>query len=132
MSEIFKKLRDEVFGEDEWLDISYLARERGFEVPRANRREDGTFIVKGGLTDSELLTLRDEVMAGGWTYLPRTRKRHYFRKPGSLFDNPSLCRRHHLGFYTRLEHDAQDDDKCAACLRKYRILEIKQVFCPTR
>ena len=33
-----------------------------------------------------------------------------------------------LGFYTFLEHDFQDDDKCAICLRRYKRLEIDQVI----
>jgi len=45
-----------------------------------------------------------------------------------MFDNPSLCKKHELNFYTNLEHDDRDDDKCVVCLRRSRKLEIEKVL----
>lgn len=117
------------FNEYDWLDTQRLAQERGFEHLKARRRNsDGGYLFVSGLTREQLSGLWAEVEAGGWTYLPTSRKRHFFQQRGSIFDNPSLCGKHELNFYTTLQHDFRVMDKCVICLRKYRRLNITQVI----
>lgn len=87
-----------------------------------------SYVFISGLTADELLGLRDEVSAGGWTIMPTSQKRHLFKKPGSIFDNPSLCGKWNLGFYTSMDHDDEDSTKCMKCLKVYRRLGIVRVF----
>jgi len=117
------------FSQYDWLDLQRLAQERGFEHVKARQRpSDRSYHFTSGLTQAQLSGLWAEIEAGGWTYLPAARKRHYFKQRGSIFDNPSLCGKHSLGFYTSLQHDFRVRDKCVICLRKYRLLDIKQII----
>lgn len=61
----------------------------------------------------------------GWTYLPQSRVRHYFLDDGR-FDNPSLCGRHRLTFYTSLEENHDGDDNCALCKRMFNLRQKQQ------
>jgi len=116
--------------EGEWFALVVLAKARGFGYLRGRRQGDGSgrFQFVSGMTQEQLHGLLLELRIGGWTQLPTTRKRHFFRKRGCMFDNPSLCKKHELNFYTNLEHDDRDDDKCVVCLRRSRKLEIEKVL----
>ncbi len=118
---------DYIFSEYDWLDLQRLAEERGFEYVRAwQQRDDRSYHFTSGLTREQLSGLWPEIQAGGWTTVPTARKRHYFKQRGFIFDNPSLCGKHELRFYTTLQHDFRVADKCVICLRRYRRLNIKQ------
>lgn len=121
-------LRQYCFEEYLWLSIAHLAEERGFMHVKARRQKDRTYLFTGGIPSTQLIILWKEIEAGGWTHLQTGRKRHFFQKAGSMFDNPSLCNKHHLTFYSSLDHDQDDADKCALCLTRYKRLKIKRTF----
>jgi len=116
------------FEEYEWLSIARLAEGRGFKDPRARQQSDRSYVFMSGLSMDELSGLVDEVRSGGWAILPGARKRHFFRKPGAMFENPSLCNRHELSFHVSLDYDDYDFNKCVVCLRKYERLGIVKVY----
>jgi len=125
-------VQDLTFTASMWFNIRDLAKERGFLYPRARQGEDPhrNYIFMSGLAVAEVLGLKTEIEAGGWSHTETSRKRHCFSKPYDRFDNPSLCKRHELTFITSLEHDLNDEDKCQICFRKYKRLKIVQVIAP--
>lgn len=125
-------LQDLTFTASMWFNIRDLAKERGFLYPRARQGPDPNrnYIFMSGLTVEQVLGLKTEIEAGGWSCTPTSRKRHFFSKPYDRFDNPSLCKRHKLDFITSLEQDLNHEDKCQICFKKYKRLGIVQVFAP--
>lgn len=124
-------LEDLTFTEIMWFNIRDLAKERGFEYPRAaltaDENPDCKYMFTSGMTVAQVLCLKAEMEAGGWSHTHTSRRRHFFSKPYERFDNPSLCKRHKLDFITRLDHDFDNDDKCLICFKKYKRLCIVQV-----
>lgn len=120
-------LRDLSFHKCEWLGIQELAQLRGFPHVKGSPLDNGMYLFASGICVDSLLCLRDEIRRGGWSYTQTSRTRHFFSKPYSRFDNPSLCGTAKLEFITSLEHDLGDDDKCKKCLRKFKGLHLKQV-----
>lgn len=120
-------LQDGRIEEGEWFALVELSKDRGFARLRGRPGKNGRFQFLSGMSQDQLHGLLAELRIGGWTQLETTRKRHFFRKRGSMFDNPSLCGKHELNFHTNLEHDDEDSDKCVICLRKSRKLGIIKV-----
>ncbi len=100
----------------EWWALKDLAKVRGFGdivgrcVSLAGHELYGVtkrigFKLVSGLTNDQAHGLLGEIREGGWTGTQTSRKRHFFRKMGSIFSNPSLCGKHHLKFHTTLDRD---------------------------
>ncbi len=125
-------LDDLTFTASLWFSIRDLAKERGFLHPKARQGPDPNrnYVFMSGLSVKEVLGLKTEIEAGGWSHSHTSRKRHFFSKPYEIFDNPSLCKRHKLDFITALEHDFEDEDKCQICFKSYKRKKIVQVIAP--
>ena len=129
MAEKVNYLQGTTIEEGEWFALVKLARERGFPYPRGRRQvKDGRFKFLSGMTQKELVGLLADLRAGGWTDLPGARKRHFFRKRGCMLDNPSMCNKHQLYFYTNLDNDENESDMCAICLKRSKRLGIQKVY----
>ena len=113
---------------EEWFALVELAQSRGFEHLLGRQQTNGKFQFLSGMTQVQLTGLFKELRIGGWTGLPTSEKRHFFRKRGDMLDNPSLCEQHQLDFCTNLDHDENESDMCDVCLERSKALGIQKVY----